>query len=435
MLAKGARPRFSIAQVRQTIMSNFEAYASTEFAAVTAQARKPDVLHSTHAVAVEIADGSRLAALRPAWIDLLARADVPNALMDPVMVRAAADNYPEEPCRSLLAWKPDDGRRRLVGVWAFSVGRAHQSAFPTRVLNIPPGPHHYLATPVIDRSCLDDTLAAIFDMLAAEPTLPKIVALDAMGTDSPTMEALTRVLTARGSTPCILQQSCRPKLASPLDGKTYLENALSSSSRKKLRQHRRRLAEKGTLSAVIASEPAAVRNALEDFLAMEASGWKGRCGTALLSSEADASFMRTAIVAMAELGCASVHALQLDQRPVSMQIVLRAGPAAFTWKTTYDEQYQDYSPGMLLLEEYTQAFLADKTVAYVDSCAQDDSGFMSAWTERQPIADLWIDVRRGGSLEFRLLGNLQRLYRDLRASAKDAYANLYGAGKRQGWLR
>ena len=46
---------------------------------------------------------------------------------------------------------------------------------------------------------------------------------------------------------------------------------------------------------------------------------------------------------------------------------------------------------------------------------------MSAWTERQSVTDLWIDARRGGSLEFRFLGNLQKIYRDLRAIAKSAY--------------
>ena len=43
---------------------------------------------------------------------------------------------------------------------------------------------------------------------------------------------------------------------------------------------------------------------------------------------------------------------------------------------------------------------------------------MSAWSERQPVADLWIDARRGGSLEFRALSGLQKSYRDVRAAAK-----------------
>ena len=71
-----------------------------------------------------------------------------------------------------------------------------------------------------------------------------------------------------------------------------------------------------------------------------------------------------------------------------MQLILRCGEAAFTWKTAFDERFQDFSPGMLLLEDYTASLLADERIAFVDSCAQDDSGFMAVWTERQPVADL-----------------------------------------------
>jgi CelD/BcsL family acetyltransferase involved in cellulose biosynthesis len=385
----------------------------------------------TQAMTVEIADAVRLARLRPDWTDLLSRADVPNVLMDPAMVEAAAEVFPEAQSQALLAWKVSvEGKRQLAGIWAFSIGRPHQSAFPVRVLTIPPGPHRYLATPVIDRTCLDQTLDAMLDALAADPKLPKIATLDAMSVDSPTMDALARVLAARGSAPCVLEQFRRPKLSAGLDGKSYLEKALSSSSRKKLRQHRRRLAEKGTLSTVIATEPEAIRAALEDFMQMEAAGWKGRQGTALLCDDGNAAFMRKAIVRMAALGSASIHALYLDARPISMQVVVRAGAAAFTWKTAYDEQFSDFSPGMLLLEDYTTAFLADKSIAYVDSCAHDDSGYMSAWIERQAVADLWIDARRGGSLAFWLLAGLQKRYRDLRARMKDAYLALQARRKR-----
>ena len=104
-----------------------------------------------------------------------------------------------------------------------------------------------------------------------------------------------------------------------------------------------------------------------------------------------------------------------------MQIVLRSGPAAFTWKIAYDEDLRDFSPGMLLLEDYTAAFLADDSVAFVNSCTYDENSFMSVWTEREAIANLWIDARRGGSLAFELLWRAQKSYCGLRAMVKKAY--------------
>jgi CelD/BcsL family acetyltransferase involved in cellulose biosynthesis len=377
--------------------------------------------HAADGISVEIASGARLAEIRADWLDLLGRADAPNVFMNPTLVRLAGESFAGTPCRALLAWRDLGDAQQLVGIWGFAVGRPRRSILPVSVLIAPPSAHAYLGTPVIDRDFLDATLTALLAHVASEPGLPKIIALESMGADGLTMQALTRALAARGSTPFVFGQTRRPTLQSDLDGKQYLEKALSSSSRKKLRQHRRRLAERGALEFRIAAEPDAVRQAFEEFLTLEASGWKGKQGTALSSHEADAAFARAMVGTLASHGDASVHALYLDGRPVSMQIVLRAGPAAFTWKTAYDEAFHHVSPGALLLEDYTAAFLADKSIAFVDSCAFDESSFMATWSERQTIADIWIDVRRGSSLTFTMLTRMQKAYLTLRDAAKRLY--------------
>ncbi len=383
-------------------------------------------------ISVEIADAARLATIRHSWDELVAEAAEPNVFMDPALLRLAD---PSTRTETLLAWTAHDSRQRLVGVWAFAVGSPRKSPLKARVLNAPPCVHGYLATPVVDRAWIDETLEAMLDRLADNAHLPKIVALESMGADGAVMAALLRVLARRGSVPCILDRSHRPKLASDLDAKRYFENALSSGSRKKLRQHRRRLGEQGALTSVIIDAPEKVRHALEEFLALEAAGWKGQQGTALLCNRDDAAFMRAAVVALAEQGCASIHALYLDRRPVSMQIVVRSGRAVFTLKTAYDERFRDYSPGMLLLEDYTAAFLADDSIAFVDSCSHDDTGFMSAWTERQAVADLWFDVRHGGSRTFRFLSAVQQSYRDMRRLAKPTYHALRRLLARPKWAK
>jgi CelD/BcsL family acetyltransferase involved in cellulose biosynthesis len=382
---------------------------------------RPQAYRVTADITVELAAGDRLAEIQAEWIDLLSRADAPNIFMHPGLVKLAGEAYRGRRCIALLAWQAADDHRRLVGVWAFTVGRAPQSILPMTVLTAPPMPHAYLATPVIDRSLLDTTLEAMLTYIAGNPALPKFIALEAMTAESQTMYALTRVLARRGSAPVVLARSMRPKLASTLDGKKYLEKALSSGSRKKLRQQRRRLAEKGSLEFRVMRDTGTVRDALKQFLALEAAGWKGRQGTALLNSQADATFARAMIEDLALRGEASVHAIYLNGRPVSMQIVLRAGPAAFTWKTAYDESWRDVSPGMLLLEDYTADFLADESIAYVDSCAHDDTSFMAAWSEREAIATVWLDCRAGDSVAFTMLSRLQKAYLALRKTAKHLY--------------
>jgi CelD/BcsL family acetyltransferase involved in cellulose biosynthesis len=411
----GAAPTARRSSDPQTRPARLSTAAERRRPAISAR----DLRQDSQQIAVERADSTRLAAIRPMWLDLLRRSDEPNVFMDPVLVRAAAATYPDIECATFLAWShADEARPRLVGIWTFCVGFARQSIIPVRVLTAPPFLHGYAATPVIDRSRLDDALDAVLDAIAADDCLPSIVALEAMAVDGTTMTALTRVLSRRGNPPCILDHSRRPRLRSDLDGPDYLQKALSAASRKKLRQQRRRLAEKGELTSVVITDPPAVRDALEHFLRIEASGWKGRQGTALLSNDADAAFTRAAIGALADEGCACIHALYLDQAPVSMQIVLRAGAGAFTWKIAYDEALRDFSPGMLLLEDYTAAFLEDTSIAFVDSCAYDESSFMSVWTEREAIANLWINPRHGRSLMFEVLSRLQGRYVALRKVAK-----------------
>src|SRR5882757_8570111 len=246
-------------------------------------------------VTVEIADAARLADMHAHWTDLLGRAAAPNVFMDPALVGVAASIDPDARHRALLAWETAGGRNRLVSIWSFAVGRPRRSMLPMQTIVIPAYAHGHLATPVIDRDCLDETLDAMLDGIASDRQLPKIITIDAMGAGEPTYDALIRVLESRGSAPCVFDRGQRPKLASALDGKAYLENALSSSTRKKLRQHRRKLSENGTLTSTVATEPEAVRQALEEFLTMEASGWKGHEGTALANNEGDAAFMRGAM--------------------------------------------------------------------------------------------------------------------------------------------
>jgi hypothetical protein len=341
--------------------------------------------------------------------------------MDPKLLQVAAIVEPANSYTAVAAWKTIDGRRILVGFWIFAIGQARRSVLTTPVLNAPAYTHGYLATPVIDRSYLDETLEAMLNCIAGDRYLPKIISLDTVAIDDACFQALQRVLRSRGTEPCIFERHSRPILTSGLDAKAYLEKAWSASSRKKLRQHRRRLSEKGRVELVTARDPASVNRAIDEFLKLEAAGWKGREGTALLCHRDDAAFMKGAVRILAQAGYASVHSIQIDQRPISMQIVVRSGDTAFTWKTAYDENYRDYSPGLLLLEDYTAEFLADKTIRMVDSCSFDGSGFMSVWLDRREVGDMWIDVRHGGSLEFRVLSRLQKTYRDMRAAAKSIY--------------
>jgi CelD/BcsL family acetyltransferase involved in cellulose biosynthesis len=381
-------------------------------------------------IVIERATGQRLSDIENDWRDLLGRALDPNVFMSPPLIRSAEQHFPDSRYVTLLAWRSIENGKSLAGLWSFVIGYPPRSLRLTRALISPAAPHAYLATPVINREDPENVLRAMLNFIERDARMPKTIVLDSVGMQSETMQALSHVFLSRGSAPSILGLAQRPMLRSEMDGKRCLEKPQSSSSRKKLRQHRRRLEEKGTLEFKVWDDPKPICDAFDAFLRLERAGWKGRSGTALLCSRAEAAFSVAMIASMADRKDAMVHALYLDGKPISMQIVLRAGRVAFTWKTAYDEKFQEFSPGMLLLEEYTREFLADRSIDHVDSCAFDDSGFMSVWAGRQTMAQVWGDVRRGPSLRFVLMCQLQRAYFNMRSAAK-----ILHAAWRRNWKR
>ena len=390
-------------------MSNFDAVAEAQANwpgsvssndAIWNQSASLQPQFADDAISVERVSEQGLSRIVPDWTSLLERALDPNVFMDPAFILSAANDVGRRRLVTLLAWRGHGSARRLAALWSFAVSAPDHSIARIPVLKAPAYPHAYLATPVIDRNSPDNVLDALLSFIEREASLPKVIVLDPVGLDSQTTQALSRALAARGATPFIASIAQRPVLKSELDGKQYLDKSLSASSRKKLRQHRRRLEEKGKLSFKVMNEAPAVCEAFHDFMALEARGWKGRRGTALRGSPEEASFSAAMIARLAERRKVAIHGLYLDQKPISMQVVLRAGNVAFTWKTAYDEAFRDYSPGMLLLEDYTRELLSDRSIQHVDSCAYDDSGFMSAWTDRQAIGQIWISARRGPSIAF-----------------------------------
>jgi CelD/BcsL family acetyltransferase involved in cellulose biosynthesis len=281
----------------------------------------------------------------------------------------------------------------------------------------------FLGGPIVDRDHVAEAVRAMLDAIADDPRLPKAIVVDALGNDGAVAEALSRVFAERAMPVVELALLRRPMLRSDLDAPDYFRQAMSASTRKKLRQHRNRLSAQGALDLVTYSDAADVARVLERFLELEAASWKGRAGTALLSDPADAAFAREAIVAMAERGAARIETLELGGRIVGAQVVLMAGRGAFTWKIAHDEAFAQYSPGTLLVEGYTAKMLSDPATAFADSCSHGEDGMMaSLWSGRMSVRDLCFCARPGGSLGFRMVAGLMLGERRLRRFAKRALA-------------
>ncbi|MBB2963294.1 GNAT family N-acetyltransferase [Methylobacterium sp. R2-1] len=214
----------------------------------------------------------------------------------------------------------------------------------------------------------------------------------------------------------------RPVLDRRADYETFLAEHPHKSRLKDLRRRRRRLEEAGRLTVESATDGPELERALEDFLAVEAAGWKGEAGTALRSRPRTEAFARALFRPQGggEVGAVTVRAdlLRLDGRTVAASLALVSGGTAHLLKTAYDEGLRAQAPGLVLEDAIVRALHAEGFAGRLDSATMPGSALESLYLERETIAEI-IALPPGAdliSLERRL--RLARFEHRARAEAK-----------------
>jgi CelD/BcsL family acetyltransferase involved in cellulose biosynthesis len=194
--------------------------------------------------------------------------------------------------------------------------------------------------------------------------------------------------------PRVLHSRLRACLDATRDADALLHGALGAKKLKELRRQRHRLAEHGIVHFDVARTPSDVTAAVETFMALEASGWKGKRGTALIQHDGDASFARRATVALAETGQCQIVMLRAGDTPVAAAIVLLHQDRAFYFKLGVDERFAKFSPGVQLTLDLTRHLCADPAIATADSTASPGHPMINPiWRGRFAIGDVLIPLR------------------------------------------
>jgi len=128
-----------------------------------------------------------------------------------------------------------------------------------------------------------------------------------------------------------------------------LSRSLSKSFRKSLRNARNRLSKLGALAFFSARTPAETESLFQELLSVEASGWKGRAGTAIAQDARLTEFYRKQIETFGPEGCA-LDALRIEKKTIAVTFGLRTGKTVYSIKIGIDDQYRRYSPGHLLTQ-------------------------------------------------------------------------------------
>lgn len=209
--------------------------------------------------------------------------------------------------------------------------------------------------------------------------------LPGLNAEGPMATALDEVLAEGGRPSATVRDASRAMLRSDLSPGAYLEASMSAKKRKELRRQHKRLAEEGALVVERVTDASAIGEWVEEFLALEASGWKGNAGSALGGSTQTRSFFDGTLSGAARAGKLERLSLRLDGRPIAMLASFLCPPGAFAFKTAFDEDYARFSPGLLLQIENLD-LLACPGIEWADSCAaQGHSMIERIWREKRRI--------------------------------------------------
>jgi CelD/BcsL family acetyltransferase involved in cellulose biosynthesis len=349
---------------------------------------------------------SQLHAIADDWRELAARALSPNVFYEPAFALAAAPVFGRD-VGAVLVWS-GTSPRRLLG---FFPARIETRRYGVKLPVLVGWTHPFapLGTPLVERDAAEPVIAAWLAYLAGNADLPGLLLLPFVPEGGPFGAALAAILRRARMPAADFNRHCRALLApQEAERADYLRRSLSSRRLKELRRIGRRLGELGALLFTATTEAPALDAALEDFLTLEASGWKGAAGTAALGDAAVYDFVWTAVQALARESKVVINRIVVDGCAIAAAITLRSADCAWFWKIAYDERYARYSPGVLLTIALTENLLDNAALARADSCASADHPMIDRiWRERLPLCDLLIALRP--QAPFRRAQRLERL--------------------------
>jgi CelD/BcsL family acetyltransferase involved in cellulose biosynthesis len=192
-----------------------------------------------------------------------------------------------------------------------------------------------------DRSAATEIARLLF---AEKPRRVSLASLDPMS-----VNACRRAAEEAGYNVVVLRHERAPYLDIRGDWNEY-QSRLSKNLAADLRRSRRRLGRKGEVSVEIANGRGEhLDELLAEAFAVETSGWKDACRTAIRSRPETRSFYTDVARWAAERDMLRVFFLRLDGLPLATYFALEQQGVCHLLKGGYDPAYGRFSPGKLLM--------------------------------------------------------------------------------------
>ena len=352
-------------------------------------------------------DPAGLATHLPAWDDLARSTAEPNPFFESWLLLPAVQEFgtADDILFALVYHRAAQPNKPPSLIGLFPLQRCGRSwKLPVRHLRLWQHLHSFLLTPLLRAGREREALAALLEWAAGEQGAP-LLELPFVDTEGPFAQALVDVLNDQHRLAFQAECHTRALLRRAADAESYCAAAMSTGNRKELRRQRKRLAETGKLESRILAPDGDVDRWLQQFLELEATGWKGQEKTALAASEANRAFFSRAVRDGFARGQVQMLGLFLDERPIALKCNFLSGHGAIAFKICFDETLAKFSPGVQLELDNIEAFHAHPQLRWMDSCAIPGHSMINRlWRERRTMQTLLIATGRwAGNLTVGLL--------------------------------
>lgn len=357
-----------------------------------------------------VQSAAELAAHVPAWDDLAANTIEPNIFYESWMLLPALAAFGREAQLSFVliyATGPSNEGSKpvLCGFFPLQM-HARYRGLPVGYTSLWKYKYCVLCTPLLRPEYAGDCLAAFFDWLGRTPETGALLKMEYVAGDGLFQQLLTDYFNQSPNLLTIEERLNRALLeragTGPAASEAYSNTALSGKRRKELRRQEKLLREQGQLEfvALPADAPAETEVWLEQFLQLEAQGWKGAEGSAIAATPAYKEFFLQCARAAAARGQLMFLALHLNGKPIAMKCNLLSGPGSFAFKIAFDETFASFSPGTHLELENIRRVHESTDLAqleWMDSCATTKHFMINRlWLSRRTIQTMLVATGKSG---------------------------------------
>lgn len=147
-------------------------------------------------------------------------------------------------------------------------------------------------------------------------------------------------------------------------------NNLNSNLRRNLRHSKKKLSSIGNLTLEIVDTIPDIFQAYDEFIHLEAEGWKGETSYALKTNEFSRLFYCNIIDGFSKDRQSAVFNLRLGNELIASMLTITINDTIFALKISYKEKYSKFSPGHLLYDRIIEEYIIQNKIAFLNNISK-----------------------------------------------------------------